>query len=249
MTISGLDSATPPTPGEAQCAKAAGYGAWVGYLAPSAGWHSAIWTNTAFGAVRQAGLQTAGVIFGPDAALAVSEAKAAGLSMVIIDVEANDTGHYAPAWGDAVRAAGLRAGCYGLRRTIGAFAPHFDVLWFAAEQWDGQPSHGAQHGYNTTVCGVAVDTNTFGSAFFAAPAPPPHPTPTPIPTPQEEDMYVIQSGPRISLVAGLFRRGLGQPEADAYIRLLKQVQPNLVQPTQVTDADYNAFTVAPGETG
>lgn len=159
-----LDSATAPTLQQAQQARAQGYRAWLGYLPPSPGWTSAEWPLAGFDAVRQAGLKTGGIKFGPDGAGAVQQCHERGLEVCFVDIEPNDPGHYAPGVAATLRQAGITDGIYGNLYTVEPMPA--TVHWYYKWTYDGRPMAGGQEIYGLVVAGVKTDVSTFDPAVF-----------------------------------------------------------------------------------
>src|ERR1700686_4338421 len=84
MTIRGLDSAYPPSLAQAQAAKAAGYGAWLGYFAGPNILNG--WTKANFDTVKAAGLATAAYCSGwADAAAMKAQSISWGVPIILDD--------------------------------------------------------------------------------------------------------------------------------------------------------------------
>lgn len=185
--IRALDSAAPPTAAQVAQAKAAGFGAWLGYLGKAGDNLLHPWTQADFQTVTAGGLLTGAYCSGQDDPAWVRATAAAwGLHVVILDDEAGikADGTWVSGWLTAA-GAGLYGGGAVMREWANNPAVRFCVLaaypgtgnqtatWSQAEA--GIPAPGKPHGWQwagtVQMFGDTVDLANFDDAIFTTPQP------------------------------------------------------------------------------
>jgi hypothetical protein len=181
--ISGLDSATPPTPAQAREARAAGVGLWSGYIATKANVNLLNpWKREEFQAVQQVfGTPPVAFCSGWDDPAAVRALAASWGVRHCLDVEdgIRSDGSWVQPWLDA-----SGAGLYGHQSVFtGRRAPFFIMSGYPGHDpgstWAGMPPpvpHGWQWLGTHVEFGVAVDGGWYDEWF--GPDPPPKRAPT-----------------------------------------------------------------------